>query len=189
MTFRPIPTPTDRSRRDATVLFVHTDGACHKNPGPGGWGAFWTHPAGETVELLGGEPRTTNNRMELTGPLQALLALRDHPGKICVRSDSQYVVKGATVWRSGWEKRGWRSSQGDPVKNEGLWRALFAAIDALGPRVGFEWVRGHNGDPHNERADRLALEGLRQAQGHGRTGAWRRVGQQLHPIALAGTEG
>jgi len=150
------------------TLVVNTDGACHKNPGKGGWAAFW-EGAGGAIELIGGEPLTTNNRMELQAPLRALWAIKDvgFTSPILIRTDSQYVVQGVHEWRAGWERRGYRGSDNKPIKNLALWKALFAVVDASPGKVRFEWVRGHNGDPGNERADVLAQEGLRLAQSSG----------------------
>ena len=154
------------------MLIINTDGACHGNPGPGGWAAFWTLDGVDT-DLIGGEATTTNNRMELEAPLRALLRLssQGYAGQLRVRTDSQYVVKGLTEWRKGWERRQWRSSTGEPVKNMDLWKPLFAVVDGFQGRATFEWVRGHNGNPGNERADRLAQEGLQAARARGK-GAW-----------------
>jgi ribonuclease HI len=135
---------------------VHTDGACSGNPGPGGWGAVleW---GSRTRELKGGEPDTTNNRMELTAAIAALEALK----VACVVdlvTDSRYLSDGITLWLAGWKRNGWRTSAGDPVKNVDLWRRLEAA--AHGHEVRWRWVRGHDGHGPNERADALAREGL-----------------------------
>lgn len=164
------------------MLIIHTDGACSGNPGPGGWSAFWEHN-GQSMELLGGAPGTTNNRMELEAPLRALewLIREGFSGPLVVRSDSQYVVKGLNEWRKGWERRQWRASTGEPVKNADLWRPFFAAVDHFKGQARFEWVRGHNGDPGNERADLLAREGLFMARSRG-PGAWVRSAQGLHPL-------
>lgn len=145
-------------------LIVNTDGACHNNPGKGGWAAFWEGPGGP-IELLGGELLTTNNRMELQAPLRALRAILEvgFAAPVIVRTDSQYVIKGVHEWRPSWEKNGFRAANKKPVKNAEIWRALFAVVDAFEGRVRFEWVRGHNGDPGNERADAMAQEGLRLA--------------------------
>jgi ribonuclease HI len=137
--------------KDDTV-YVFTDGACRGNPGPGGWGAVLRF--GETErELFGAEPQTTNNRMEMTAAIRALEALK-RPCRVELLTDSQYVKQGITTWLSGWKRRGWRSSNGGPVKNRDLWEEL----DALARRhqVEWFWVRGHTGHPENERADRLA---------------------------------
>ncbi len=134
-----------------TVL-IHTDGACLGNPGPGGWAALLQH-RGRERELSGGEPDTTNNRMELMAAIMALETLR-RACAIRLRTDSQYVRQGITQWLPGWIARGWRTSGGDPVKNRDLWERLQAA--AARHEIHWEWVRGHAGDPDNERVDRLA---------------------------------
>ena len=136
----------------ADAIRIYTDGACEPNPGPGAWGAYWRGLDGKEVELSGFDPDTTNQRMELMGPIMALEAIEDR-GPIIVVSDSQYVVKGITQWIAGWKRRGWLNSQNKPVANRALWERLDAARSH---RVGFEWVRGHAGDPGNERADYLA---------------------------------
>ena len=157
------------------LLVVHTDGACHGNPGPGGWGAFWKCPRG-AVDLVGGLPLTTNNQMEMMAVWAALRELtQTHPDvPLKIRTDSQYVIKGITEWRKGWERRNWRTANGDAVKNADLWRELFALVDVKGKSLSFEWVRGHNGDAGNERADLLALEGLQLAKAHRGPGSWAR---------------
>jgi ribonuclease HI len=133
-----------------------TDGACRGNPGPGGWGVVLR--AGTRVkELSGGEPATTNNRMELRAAIEALTALKQ-PCKVDLYTDSQYVRSGITEWLPAWRARGWRTADKKPVKNQDLWEAL----DALAARhdVTWHWVRGHAGHPENERADELANEGI-----------------------------
>ena len=131
---------------------VHTDGACLGNPGPGGWGALlrWR---GIERELAGGEPDTTNNRMELMAAIAALETLRE-PCDVVLHTDSQYVRKGITEWMANWVRRGWKTSGGDPVKNRDLWERLHAA--AQRHTVDWRWVKGHSGDPDNERVDQLA---------------------------------
>ena len=142
-------------------LFAYTDGACSGNPGPGGWGALLIAREGDTVlkerELKGGEPDTTNNRMELLAAIHALEAL-DRPSKLTVVTDSAYVKGGITAWLHSWKKNNWRTSTKKPVKNEDLWRRL----DAANARhdVTWEWVKGHAGHPENERADELARAGM-----------------------------
>ena len=142
-------------------LFAYTDGACSGNPGPGGWGALLIARDGDTVlkerELKGGEPDTTNNRMELLAAIHALEAL-DRPSKLTVVTDSAYVKGGITAWLHSWKKNNWRTSTKKPVKNEDLWRRL----DAANARhdVTWEWVKGHAGHPENERADELARAGM-----------------------------
>ncbi|NAZ38076.1 ribonuclease HI [Rubellimicrobium sp. CFH 75288] len=146
---------------DAPALFAFTDGACSGNPGPGGWGAILQARAGGTVlrerALKGGEALTTNNRMELMAAIAALEAL-ERPSAVSVVTDSAYLKGGITEWLPGWKRRGWRTADGKPVKNEDLWRRLEAA--AAPHRVTWCWVRGHAGHPENERADALAREGM-----------------------------
>jgi ribonuclease HI len=137
--------PTER-------VTIYTDGACSGNPGPGGWGALLT-VGGRTKELSGGEPVTTNNRMELTAAIMALEALT-RPCAVDLYTDSQYVRQGITAWMHNWKRRGWRTADNKPVKNEDLWRRLEAA--RASHRVIWHWVRGHAGDPNNERVDALA---------------------------------
>ena len=141
---------------------LHTDGGCSPNPGPGGW-AFVLGGGPEPVERFGGEPASTNNRMELTAViegLQAVIAMSENqPPTVELIGDSQYVLKGLTEWRKGWERKGWRNSKGEAVANLPLWQRLFAIADAR--KVTTRWVRGHNGDTYNEQADALANEALR----------------------------
>jgi len=131
---------------------VHTDGACLGNPGPGGWAALlrWR---GIERELSGGEPLTTNNRMELMAAIMALEALKE-PCEVILTTDSQYVRQGITEWLPGWLRRGGKTASGDPVKNRDLWERLHAA--AARHVVDWRWVKGHAGDPDNERVDALA---------------------------------
>jgi ribonuclease HI len=131
---------------------AHTDGACLGNPGPGGWGALLRAGAIER-ELSGGEAATTNNRMELMAAIAALEAL-SQPCEVVLHTDSQYVQKGISEWLPGWVRRGWRTAAGAPVKNRDLWERLHAA--QAGHQVQWRWVRGHAGDPDNERVDALA---------------------------------
>ncbi|MCO5099646.1 MAG: ribonuclease HI [Burkholderiaceae bacterium] len=135
---------------------IYTDGACKGNPGPGGWGALLRWGRHEK-ELFGGEPMTTNNRMELTAVIRALAAL-ERQVPVDLHTDSQYVHKGITEWLPGWKRRGWKTADRRPVKNEDLWRELDAL--AARHRVRWHWVRGHAGDPGNERADALANRGI-----------------------------
>ena len=131
---------------------VHTDGACLGNPGPGGWGALLRWREVER-ELSGGEPDTTNNRMELMAAIAALEALRE-PCDVILTTDSQYVRQGIMDWLANWIRRGWKTAGGDPVKNRDLWERLQAA--AAPHAVDWRWVKGHNGHPENERVDQLA---------------------------------
>jgi len=131
---------------------IHTDGACLGNPGPGGWAALlrWR---GQEREVAGGEPDTTNNRMELMAAISALEALKE-PCDATLHTDSQYVRQGITLWMPNWVRRGWKTSGGDPVKNRDLWERLNVA--AAAHKVDWRWVKGHSGDPDNERVDQLA---------------------------------
>jgi ribonuclease HI len=133
---------------------IFTDGACKGNPGPGGWAAILRSGAHEK-ELVGGEPRTTNNRMEMTAVLRGLAALKE-PCAVTVHTDSRYVIDGMTKWIFGWQKKGWINAAKKPVINEDLWRELIAA--ARPHKVTWEWVKGHSGHPENERCDALASE-------------------------------
>ncbi len=137
-----------------------TDGACSGNPGPGGWGVVLRY-GGHERELSGGEPDTTNNRMELMAAIQALEALT-RPVRIRLTTDSRYVMQGVTEWLPGWKARGWRTADKKPVKNVDLWQRLEAAMTPH--RVDWQWVRGHAGHPENERADALARAGLAQVR-------------------------
>jgi ribonuclease HI len=138
------------------VVEMFTDGACKGNPGPGGWGVLLR--VGQRVkELHGGEPATTNNRMELTAVIKGLGELT-RPSKVRVSTDSQYVQKGISIWIADWKRRGWRTADKKPVKNVDLWQQL----DALAAKheVEWLWVKGHAGHPENERADELANLGV-----------------------------
>jgi len=141
---------------ESGYVVIHADGACKGNPGPGGWGAWLSHE-GREKELYGGEPQTTNNRMELTAVIRALEALK-RPCKVRVYTDSVYVQKGITEWIHGWKIRNWRTSDKKPVKNDDLWREL----DMLTQQHAIEWhwVKGHAGHAGNERADALANRGV-----------------------------
>ena len=135
---------------------IYTDGACKGNPGPGGWGVLMI--AGENRrELCGGEVATTNNRMELTAAIEALRALK-RPTRVRLFTDSKYVMQGIETWIHGWKKNGWRTSDKKPVKNMDLWQALDAL--AAAQQVEWRWVKGHSGDPGNERADALSNDGI-----------------------------
>jgi ribonuclease HI len=142
---------------------IYTDGACKGNPGPGGWGVLMR--SGTTnKELYGGEPSTTNNRMELMAVIQALEALK-RPCAVTLYLDSQYVLKGITEWLPGWKAKGWKTASKQPVKNAELWRHLDDLLQRGGHVVDWRWVRGHTGDPGNERADALANIGCEMAKG------------------------
>lgn len=147
---------TGEAAEAASVVEIFTDGACSGNPGPGGWGVVlrWR---GVEKELFGGEPETTNNRMELTAAIRGLEALKRR-ATVRLYTDSEYVKKGITEWIGGWKARGWKTAAKAPVKNADLWRALDAARAAHD--VTFHWVRGHAGHPENERADALARQGV-----------------------------
>ena len=134
------------------VVEIYADGACKGNPGPGGWGVL-LRAGGAEKELFGGERETTNNRMELTAVIRALEALKRRC-KVRLYTDSQYVQKGISQWIHDWKRRGWRTAEKKPVKNEDLWRRLDEL--ATGHDIEWHWVRGHAGHPENERADALA---------------------------------
>ena len=131
---------------------IHTDGSCLGNPGPGGWAAVLRYQ-GRERELCGGEALTTNNRMELMGAIMALEALSE-PCRIVLHTDSQYVRQGITEWMANWVRRNWKTAGGSPVKNRDLWERLHAATGRH--TIEWKWVKGHNGDPDNERVDVLA---------------------------------
>ncbi|HEX7812932.1 MAG TPA: ribonuclease HI [Burkholderiales bacterium] len=141
------------------AVHIYTDGACKGNPGPGGWGA-WLKSGMHDRELFGGESQTTNNRMELTAVIEALGALK-RPSKVKLHTDSQYVKNGISVWIHDWKRRGWRTADKKPVKNEDLWRKLDDAVQ--GHDIEWIWVKGHAGDPGNEKADELANKGVAHA--------------------------
>ena len=136
----------------AQHVVVHTDGACSGNPGPGGWGAIlqW---GDHQKELKGGEPHTTNNRMELTAAIMALESLK-RPCAVDLHTDSEYLRQGITGWINNWKRNGWKTSDRKPVKNVDLWQRLDAALARH--KVNWHWVRGHSGHDLNERADELA---------------------------------
>jgi ribonuclease HI len=142
---------------------IYTDGACKGNPGPGGWGA-WLKSGTTEKELFGGELNTTNNRMELKAVIEGLAALK-RPCKVLLYLDSQYVRMGITEWIRGWKAKGWLTSTKQPVKNVELWKELDKLVSEGGHQIEWRWVKGHSGDPGNERADMLANKGVERALG------------------------
>jgi ribonuclease HI len=142
-------------------VVIFTDGACSGNPGPGGWGAVLMY-GDKRKTMCGGEPGTTNNRMELMGAIVALETL-NRPCKVELHTDSQYVMKGVTQWIHGWKAKGWKTADKSPVKNEDLWKRLDAA--RARHDVDWRWVKGHAGNRYNEEADELARRGLKEALG------------------------
>ncbi|MBI1778461.1 MAG: ribonuclease HI [Proteobacteria bacterium] len=142
------------------LVEIYADGACSGNPGPGGWAAMLRY-RGVEKELSGGEPMTTNNRMELMAAIRALESLT-RPVPARVHTDSTYVKDGITRWIHGWKKNGWRTADKQPVKNVDLWQRLDQAL--AGHRVEWEWVKGHSGHPENERVDKLARAAIPRAE-------------------------
>ena len=140
---------------------IFTDGACSGNPGPGGWGAILRFGQHEK-ELSGGEPATTNNRMEMTAAIRALAALT-RPATVTIHTDSRYLMDGATHWMKKWKANGWKTSDRKPVKNEDLWRALEAETERHD--VAWRWVKGHSDHVENERADALARGAIERISG------------------------
>jgi len=147
-------------------VVIHTDGACSGNPGPGGWGAI-LESGGHRKELKGGEPQTTNNRMELTAAIEALTALK-MPSDVDLYTDSNYLRGGITEWIKKWTSNGWRTAARKPVMNAELWQRLQEA--AAPHQVRWHWVKGHHGHDDNERADELAREGMAPFLGARRRG-------------------
>ncbi len=145
---------------DSTWVEIFTDGACSGNPGPGGWGALLNY-RGTERELCGGEPDTTNNRMEMLAAIRALEALK-RPMRVQLYTDSVYLRSGVLEWLPQWKKRGWKTAAKKPVKNVDLWQALEAAMARH--QIEWHWVKGHAGHPGNERADELARRGLEAAR-------------------------
>ncbi len=144
-----------------TEVVIYTDGACSGNPGPGGWGVVMRWQ-GTEKELYGFDPVTTNNRMELMAAIQALEALQ-RPTTVSLHTDSKYLLDGITKWIPNWQRNGWKTANKKPVKNDDLWRRL---TEAIRPHdVSWVWVKGHAGDPGNERADALARRGIEEAAG------------------------
>ena len=142
------------------MIEIWTDGACSGNPGPGGWGALLM-AGGHRKEIHGGEAQTTNNRMELMAAICALDSLKK-PSAVRLHTDSTYVKDGLTKWLAGWKRNGWKTAAKKPVKNQDLWQALEAACARH--TIDWVWVRGHDGDPGNERADELARLGAAEAK-------------------------
>jgi ribonuclease HI len=142
----------------ATVVMkrvdIFTDGACKGNPGPGGWGAILRMGRHEK-ELCGNEAETTNNRMEMTAVIRALNALTE-PCAVTIHTDSRYVIDGMTKWIEGWKRKGWVNASKQPVRNQDLWHDLIEAV--LHHRIEWQWIKGHDGHPENERADQLASD-------------------------------
>ena len=151
----------------ANHVIIHTDGACKGNPGPGGWGAI-LQAGGKSKEMSGGEPLTTNNRMELTAAIMALEALT-RPCEIDLHTDSKYVMDGITSWIHGWKARGWKTADKKPVKNDDLWKRLDVA--RARHNVKWHWVKGHAGHALNERADQLANRGIAEMRAASRAGS------------------
>ncbi len=151
---------TARESGGQAVVDIFSDGACSGNPGPGGWGVVlrWK---GHERELKGGEASTTNNRMELMAAIRGLEALR-RPSRVRLHTDSLYLKEGITTWIKAWKGNGWRTADKKPVKNVDLWQRLDAALQ--GHEVSWHWVKGHAGHAENERADKLAREGMKPYQ-------------------------
>ena len=155
-----------QDEKDVDEVVIYTDGACSGNPGRGGWGVVlrWND---REKELHGGDPLTTNNRMELMAAIQALEALR-RPVKVRLHTDSKYLLDGITKWIRGWQRNGWLTSAKQPVKNADLWHRLVEAMN--GHEVTWLWVKGHAGDAGNERADALARRGIEEAAANFQSG-------------------
>jgi ribonuclease HI len=148
---------TDNSEKDIEIF---TDGACSGNPGPGGYGALLRY-GGVTKEISGCERQTTNNRMEMMAVIEALRCLKQ-PSKIIITTDSQYVMKGMTLWIHGWIKKNWQNSQKKPVLNQDLWKEMLKLSQTH--KIQWKWVKGHHGHPENERCDALAREALEKCK-------------------------
>lgn len=144
-------------------IIIYTDGACKGNPGPGGWGVILRSAGHVEKELFGGEVLTTNNRMEMTAVIEALSALK-RPCDVALYIDSKYVLQGITEWLPGWKAKGWKTAAKQPVKNIDLWQKLDALVNTGGHTIEWCWVKGHAGDPGNERADALANMGVLKTQ-------------------------
>jgi ribonuclease HI len=158
---RPASLPGNLPEAAPGEILVWTDGACQRNPGPGGWAAVVCWEDGVIEEHSGGLPHTTNNVMEMTAALEALRALPSG-SRACIVTDSRYLHDGMTSWMAGWKRKGWKTASGDPVKNQELWMALETA--AVGhERVRWHWIKGHIGHELNERADVLAVAATQEA--------------------------
>lgn len=138
------------------TIEIYTDGACRGNPGPGGWGALLIGGKHQKT-MHGGDPETTNNRMELTAAIEALNALKGH-SRVILYTDSKYVMDGINEWMPNWKERGWKTAAKKPVKNKDLWQALDEAVARH--EIDWRWVKGHDGNPGNEKADELANQGI-----------------------------
>lgn len=144
--------------KSAKDFIIYTDGACSGNPGPGGWAAIVLNSKDEVCELGGGAQNTTNNRMEMTGALEALRSISEKPGNITIYTDSTYLIRGITQWAWGWRKNNWKTSAGTEVSNKDLWQDLTAALARLeNPKISWQYVRGHRGTAGNERCDEIAV--------------------------------
>lgn len=154
---RPVKRREDEQKAFESII-IFTDGACTGNPGPGGWAAILTYPEGHVKELGGGNPATTNNRMEMVGALKALQAIEERTEPTIVYTDSVYVIRGITEWIWAWRSRGWKTAEGEPVSNQDVWKELFS-VAGRRREFGLEWkyVRGHTGVPGNERCDEIAV--------------------------------
>jgi ribonuclease HI len=139
------------------VVRIYTDGACRGNPGPGGWGAVLRFGDKEKL-LYGGDPETTNNRMELTAVIKALECLKGNKWPVEITTDSKYVLQGITEWIAGWKRKGWKTASKKPVLNVELWQELDALVSQF--QINWHWVKGHSGHPENELADQLANRGI-----------------------------
>lgn len=164
-------------------IVIFADGASSGNPGPGGWGAIVATPDGQVMELGGGNPETTNNRMELTAVIRALEKIADRPEVTRVYTDSVYVIRGIQGWVWGWQKRGWKTAEGNEVANQDLWRQLMAVTAKRG-RGTIEWhfVRGHSGIPGNERVDEIAVAYSKGSRPHLYSGPLLRYSVAIHDI-------
>jgi ribonuclease HI len=144
------------AQQSSGPIIVFTDGAAKGNPGPGGWAAVIVMPGGRVREFGGGSPHTTNNRMELTGPIEALAHLNETTGHVAVYTDSTYVIRGISEWIPNWQRRGWRTVEGKEVLNRELWEQLWTLVQDRTDDVEWHYVRGHSGIPGNERVDEIA---------------------------------